>query len=106
MPVAPDYIRDAAKRALEARDRVPPSRKAGTPVGIARANQLANGVNVSVNTLKRMRSYLERAESTYKEARAQGKSMEESKAIMAYYLWGGPRALAWVNRELRKAGQL
>jgi len=105
MPVAPDYIRDAAKRALEARESVPPSRKAGSPVGIARANQLANGVNLSTNTLIRMRSYLERAEPAYRDARAEGKTMEESKAIMAYYLWGGPRALAWVNSELRKVGR-
>ena len=57
MPVAPRYIKDAAKRALEARDSVPPSRKAGTPVGIARANQLANGTNLRLNTLIRKRTY-------------------------------------------------
>ena len=68
MPVAPSYIKEAAKRALKAREQVPPSRKAGTPVGLARANQLANGVNLSVNTLVRMRSYLERAEPAYDEA--------------------------------------
>jgi len=102
MPVAPQNLRQAARRALEARDSVPPSRKAGTPVGLARANQLANGDNLSLETLKRMRSYLERAEPAYREARAQGKSIEESKAIMAYYLWGGPQALAWVNEQIRK----
>ena len=100
MPVAPDYIRDAAKRALEARANVPPSRKAGTPIGLARANQLANGVNLSENTLRRMRSYLERAKQNYEDARAQGLDLETSKAIQAYYLWGGPRALAWVNSQL------
>jgi len=102
MPVAPDYIAKAAKRALEARESVPNSRKAGTLVGVARANQLANGVNLSLNTLVRMRSYLERAKPAYEEARSQGKSMTESKAIMAYYLWGGPRALAWVNGQISK----
>ena len=102
MPVAPQNLRNAARRALEARDSVPPSRKAGTPVGLARANQLANGDNLSLETLRRMRSYLERAEPAYREARAQGKSIEESKAIMAYYLWGGPQALAWVNQQIRK----
>ena len=102
MPVAPQNLRQAARRALEARDSVPPSRKAGTPVGLARANQLANGDKLSIETLKRMRSYLERAEPAYREARAQGKSIEESKAIMAYYLWGGPQALAWVNQQIRK----
>ena len=100
MPVAPDYIRDAAKRALEARANVPPSRKAGTAVGLARANQLANGVNLSENTLRRMRSYLERAKQNYEDARAKGLDLETSKAIQAYYLWGGPRALAWVNSQL------
>ena len=102
MPVAPQNLRQAARRALEARDSVPPSRKAGTPVGLARANQLANGDNLSLETLRRMRSYLERAEPAYREARAQGKSIEESKSIMAYYLWGGPQALAWVNQQIRK----
>lgn len=105
MPVAPNYIREAAERALEARRSVPPSRKAGTPVGVARANQLANGDNLSINTLVRMRSYLERAESNYKQAREQGLDLTTSKAIQAYYLWGGPRALAWVNSELRKVGR-
>ena len=105
MPVAPQYIQDAAKRALEARRNVPPSRKAGTPVGIARANQLARGDNLSTNTLVRMRSYLERARSDYDDARAKGLSIEESKAIMAFYLWGGPRALSWVNAQLKKVGR-
>ena len=102
MPIPPKNVRDAAKRALEARDSVPPSRKAGTPVGIARANQLARGDNVSRQTLVRMRSYLLRAKKNYREARAAGKSITESKAYMAYYLWGGPAALTWVNSELSK----
>jgi len=105
MPVAPQYIKDAAKRALEARRNVPPSRKAGTPVGIARANQLARGDNLSTNTLVRMRSYLERAKSNYDDARAKGLNLETSKAIQAFYLWGGPRALSWVNAQLKKIGR-
>ncbi len=103
MPVAPNYIAKAARSALDARDSVPPSRKAGTAVGIARANQLANGDNLSLNTLVRMRSYLERAKPAYDEAKAQGKDIKTSKAIQAFYLWGGPRALAWVNEEIKKA---
>ena len=105
MPVAPQYIQDAAKRALEARRSVSPSRKAGTPVGIARANQLARGDNLSTNTLVRMRSYLERAKGNYQDARADGLNLETSKSIQAYYLWGGPRALSWVNAQLKKIGK-
>jgi len=105
MPVAPKTVRDAAKRALEAREKVTPSNRAGTLVGLARANQLANGENVSTQTLLRMRSYLLRAKSNYTRARSQGLNLETSKAIQAYYLWGGPSALPWVNSELRKVGR-
>jgi cell wall-associated NlpC family hydrolase len=102
MPIPPKNVQDAAKRALAAREAVPPSRKAGTPVGIARANQLANGENVSEATLLRMWSYLSRARVDYDAAKARGLDLESSKAIQAYYLWGGPAALAWVRRELNK----
>lgn len=102
MPVPPKEVQLAAQRALEARDNVPPSRKAGTLVGLARANQLARGENISENTLLRMHSYLSRAKSAYDAAKAKGLDAESSKAIQAYGLWGGPAALAWVRRELNK----
>ena len=102
MPVPPKQVRDNAKKALEARDKVPPSRKAGTAVGLARANQLAKGENISEATLLRMRSYLLRAKFDYRQARERGLNMENSKAIQAYYLWGGPAALPWVNAQLSK----
>ena len=105
MPVAPDYIRKAAREALEIRKTVTPSNRAGTLVGLARANQLASGENVSTQTLLRMRSYLLRAKQNYTEARAKGKTIANSKSIMACYLWGGPRALPWVNSELKKIGK-
>jgi len=104
MPVAPKYMADAARKALEARQRVAPSRRAGTPVGLARANQLANGDNLSTETLVRMRSYLSRTEQTYRDAVAQGKDITTSKQIMATGLWGGQKGLEWVNRELKKLG--
>ena len=102
MPIPPKEVRNAAQRALNARDSVPPSRKAGTPVGVKRASDLARGANISNNTLVRMRSYLLRAKKNYREARAKGLTITQSKSYMAYYLWGGPAALDWVNSELSK----
>ncbi len=102
MPVPPKSVQAAAQRALDARAEVPPSARAGTPVGIARARDLARGADVSENTLVRMYSYLMRAKFDYDAAREQGKDIKNSRAIMAYYLWGGPAALAWVKRELGK----
>lgn len=102
MPVAPEYIRKVAKEALEIRETLPASRKYGTLVGLARANQLANGDNVSLQTLIRMRSYLIRARADYRQAKSQGLDASNSKAIGAYMLWGGPRALAWANEQIEK----
>lgn len=104
MPVAPKYMADAAKLALETRKGLAPSRRAGTPVGLARANQLAKGENLSTDTLVRMRSYLLRSDKNYRDAVAQGKDITTSKQILATYLWGGPKAIGWVERELKKLG--
>ena len=100
MPVPPQNVRESAQRALDVRKELPPSRKAGTPVGVKRASDLARGANISNSTLMRMKSYLLRAREDYLNARKQGKNIETSKAIQAYYLWGGPAALAWVRSEL------
>ena len=100
MPVAPKYIADQAKKALEIRKTLPKSRQAGTLVGLARANQLANGENLSEETLIRMRSYLIRARENYRQAKRAGLNASNSKAIQSYMLWGGPKALAWVNEQL------
>ena len=69
MPIPPKEVQKAAQRAIDARNSVPPSRKAGTPVGVKRASDLARGANISVNTLVRMRSYLLRAKKAYLDAR-------------------------------------
>ena len=100
MPIPPKEVRDAAQRALDVRKELAPSRRAGTPVGVKRAADLARGADISRSTLIRMKSYLLRARQNYLDAKKQGKNIETSKAIQAYYLWGGPSALAWVRREL------
>ncbi len=102
MAVPPKELRDAAQRALDVRSELAPSARAGTPVGIARARDIARGADLSKNTLLRMHSYLSRTEEEYKRARSQGRDISNSKQILATYLWGGPSALAWVRRELNK----
>ena len=99
MPVPPDYVRKAAQRALDVRETLAPSNRAGTSVGLARARDLARGANVSQDTINRMISYLSRTEKVYKEAKAKGRTIQDSKQILATYLWGGPRALAWAKSK-------
>ena len=99
MPVPPDYVRKAAQRALDVRETLAPSNRPGTSVGLARARDLARGANVSDETINRMISYLSRTEKAYKEAKAKGRTIQDSKQILATYLWGGPRALAWAKSK-------
>lgn len=102
MAIPPKSVQNNAKKALEAREKAPPSRRAMTRVGLARANQLAKGENVSRSTLLRMVSYLSRARSNYDKAKAKGLTAEQSPAIQAYLGWGGPSALTWARSELSK----
>jgi len=99
MPVPPDYVQKAAQRALDVRETLAPSNRAGTSVGLARARDLARGANVSNETINRMISYLSRTEKAYKDAKAKGRTIQDSKQILATYLWGGPRALAWAKSK-------
>jgi hypothetical protein len=55
-------LREAAKRALDVRETKPPSQRGMTPVGIARARDLINGVKLSPDTVKRMLNFLTRHE--------------------------------------------
>lgn len=103
MPVPPDYVRNAAKQALADREEVSPSRRAGTAVGLARANQLSRGDNLSIDVLKRMTSFIARHRGNYQKAKAQGLNNKTSRVIMAINLWGGIRAFAWARSEIEKA---
>jgi len=93
----PVEVARAARRGLELRAEQPPSNRAGTPVGLARASQLANRRPVSVETLRRMRSYFAR-HAVDKEGEGWGR---DSKGYQAWLMWGGDPGRAWANRILR-----
>ena len=58
----PKGAQDAARRALEVRAEKPESQRGMTPVGIARARDLQNGVDLSPETVRRMLAYFTRHE--------------------------------------------
>tara|TARA_Y100001973_G_C5202542_1_gene338937 strand:+ start:769 stop:1086 length:318 start_codon:yes stop_codon:yes gene_type:complete len=102
MPVPPKTAQDKARRALAIRKELPKSKRAGTPVGVARANQLANADNLSLDTIKRIKSFIARHEPNYRRAVAQGKSMEDGGVILAMALWGYPGIKSWVDEQINK----
>lgn len=74
--------------------------KCATQVGQVRAQQLAKGEPISVETIKRMYSYLSRAEAYYDET-----DMNACGTI-SFLLWGGKAGLAWSRNKLRELGLL
>ncbi len=91
-------VRNNAKRGIELNKKV--NNKCATSVGKVRAQQLARGEKLSVSTIKRMYSYLSRAETYY--------DPNDSKACgtISYLLWGGKAALSWSRGKLRELGEL
>lgn len=78
--------------------------KCGTLVGKQRAQQLANGENVTLDTIKRMRSFLLRQKDNYDLAIK--RKDYDACGYISYLLWGGPSALPWAEKKLRQAGML
>jgi HK97 family phage prohead protease len=70
----------------------------GTPVGKQRANQLANGKPVSVDTIKRMFSYLSRHEVDLQSS----SSYEDGCGRLMYDAWGGKEALVWSRNKIKE----
>ena len=91
-------ISNNAKKGIDLNDKN--NNKCATPVGKVRAQQLAKGEPISVETIKRMYSYLSRAEAYYDET-----DMNACGTI-SYLLWGGKAGLAWSRNKLRELGLL
>jgi hypothetical protein len=91
-------ISNNAKKGIELNEKN--GNKCATPVGKIRAQQLAKGEPISVETIKRMYSYLSRAEEYYDE------SDMNACGTISYLLWGGKAALAWSRNKLRELGLL
>lgn len=94
----PDSVSNNAKRGIELNEKQ--DNKCATQTGKVRAQQLANGEPISVETIKRMHSYLSRAEEYYDP----NKSTE--CGTISYLLWGGKSAHGWSRNKLRELGLL
>jgi HK97 family phage prohead protease len=93
----PEAVRNNAKRVLKYVDENGWG-PCGTPVGKQRANQLANGEPVSVDTIKRMFSYLSRHEVDLETSTSYG----EGCGLLMYDAWGGRAALTWSRNKLKE----
>ena len=92
----PDGVSNNAKRGIELNEKE--GNKCATQVGKVRAQQLANKEAISVETIKRMYSYLSRAEEYYDE------SDSSACGTISYLLWGGLAGKRWAESKLKELG--
>lgn len=89
-----------AERGLKWRDEY---NRGGTEIGVARARDIANRRNLSLDTVKRMKSYFARHEV---DKQGQGWSPGEdgypSAGRIAWALWGGDSGKSWADAIVRR----
>jgi hypothetical protein len=99
----PKAVRSAARRAL---DWISEGKAGGgfTSVGRARASQLASGESVSLETLKRMKSFFSRHEVDKNALGfSQGEKGYPSPGRVAWDAWGGDAGFAWAESMVARA---
>jgi hypothetical protein len=74
----------------------------GTDVGKQRANQLAKGEPISLDTVKRMYSYLSRHEVDLESSKGYG----DGCGKLMYDSWGGKSALSWSQSKINQADKM
>lgn len=93
-----ESVRNDAARGIELNKKV--NNKCATQTGKIRAQQLSNGEPISLETIKRMYSYLSRAEEFYNPKDT------EACGTISYLLWGGKTAHTWAESKLRQLGEI
>jgi ATP-dependent protease ClpP protease subunit len=88
----PKAASENAKRALKFREETDNKNDCGTPVGWARANQLAKGEGISADTVKRMASF---------NRHRQNKDVPYNEGCggLMWDAWGGTEGVDWAIRK-------
>lgn len=92
----PSGVKNNAKKGRELNEKN--GNKCATQVGKVRSAQLEAGEPISVETLKRMYSYLSRAEAYYDE------SDMNACGTISFLLWGGLAGKRWSESKLKELG--
>lgn len=95
----PQGAREEARRGLDWRREF---NRGGTEVGVARARDIANGRNLSPDTIGRMVSYFARHEVDKQGTGwSPGEDGYPSAGRIAWALWGGDAGRSWANKIKR-----
>jgi archaellin len=94
----PSAVKNNAKRGIELNEKV--NNKCATSIGKIRSKQISKGEKLSVSVIKRMYSYLSRAEEYYDE------SDTKACGTISYLLWGGKAGKRWAESKLKELGEI
>lgn len=94
----PELIRKNAQSVLDYIERTGNPNDCMTQVGKVRAQQLAQGKPISIETVKRMKAYITR----HKVDLDSSKSYDDGCGKLAMDAWGGVEALSWVESTIKK----
>ena len=94
----PEAVSNNAKRGIELNEKV--GNKCAERTGKIRAQQLAQKEAISLDVIKRMYSFLSRAQTYYDE------SDSEACGTISFLLWGGKAGLRWAESKLKELGEI
>lgn len=96
----PATVAAAARRGLDLRAEYG---RGGTAVGVARARDLSNRRELTIETVKRMSAYFTRHEVDLDAPAARrGHPDYPSAGYIAWLLWGGDAGRAWARKIVRQ----
>lgn len=96
----PATVAAAARRGLELRRE---HGRGGTAVGVARARDLSNRRELTLETVRRMVAYFERHQVDLEAPAARrGHPDWPSAGYVAWLLWGGDAGRAWARKIMRQ----
>lgn len=98
----PELIRKNAQSVLDYIERTGNPNNCMTQVGKVRAQQLAQGKPISIETVKRMKAYITRHQKDLQSS----KSYDDGCGKLAMDAWGGVEALSWVESTINKYEQM
>ena len=94
----PDAVKNNAQKGIDLNKKV--NNKCATEVGKISAQQLAKGKSISEETIKRMYSFLSRAEEYYDP------NDQQACGTISYLLWGGLAGKRYAIKKLKELGEL
>lgn len=102
MPIPNEAMADQARQGLELRKEWG---RGGTEVGVARARDISNKADLSMDTVRRMRSYFARHGANYDEHYGEKEADGGPNAFtIAWKLWGGSPARDWAESIVKSEG--